>query len=154
MRKANANSRRYEVLDALRKDPRMSFREIGKKLNMAIVSVHHHVHKLEEEGWISIDSNLARSIRVHNYPMPKAVTEESERKRREGHAKREETRKRLQEERGTGSLPRLTAAEQSARIEMVVAKAQEKDECRMNVGDADVVRINRSPWGWGACKVG
>lgn len=60
----------------------------------------------------------------------------------------------LRYERGDVAMPRMTPMEQMARIEMVVAKAIEKDECRMKSGDEDVVRVNKSPWSLRACKLG
>lgn len=130
--------RRYEVLEEIRKDPRVSIRELcartGIKAKSQIVGL---LKELEDEGLIT-RSRLARSIQLGGVPAP--VKSKAVKSKATVRTVRQKPARKPQEDMYSWSSRKQTDAELQAAIERVVRKAQ-------NAGGVDVVHDFRSQFG-------
>lgn len=146
----NHSLRRYDVLEALQQDERLTLREIAERTGARAVSqIYALVYELEKEHLVERGKG-ARNLRLTEKGKTWVRTvPPKERKRRTSRA-------RTNWENGHVAMPRLSKAEQARRIEQVVQKAQ-------RAATAPAPGIN--PWVLddrrlveheriGACKVG
>lgn len=63
----NNGNRQFDVLDAMRADPYISMREVGRQTGMALGSVQYHVQKLVAEGYVvqTVCKTCRRTPRWH-----------------------------------------------------------------------------------------
>ncbi len=72
-RKSNQNSPiRQAILQAYRKNPRVTFNELTALTGVTVSCVHYHAHKLQEAGLIQIENKQGRRTKVKN-PLRMAI---------------------------------------------------------------------------------
>ena len=66
-RKQNHNNPvRQAILQAYRKNPRVTFSKLSELTGVVMSCVHYHVHKLEEDGLIQIKNKRGRTVNQKN----------------------------------------------------------------------------------------
>jgi len=147
-----------KVLDEIRKDPQATYRELQERCGLSSISVvYYHINVLEKAGEITKKPGT-RGIFIGErpkgnysgrYTMHKSAEEISRirsaaarKSRRSKWQAGAETRKRNASKSGEAALPRMSAAELKARIEIVAEKAISNEQSAVSYKPGwDVVRI-------------
>lgn len=137
------NPRHTDLLEALRENPRASYRELAEATGMVISMVSYHLGILEDEGLITRKSNTARSIHINEHPIPAPNRRKRPKKKKvvQPNSKRWNTINRGE----SAFKPKRArnADELESRIDAVVAKAKAKEKAdAKNAGPSvDVIRV-------------
>jgi len=156
--------KRYEVLAAIREDPRASYQELMERTHLHTVSaIAYHVERLIAEGLLRREPRLARSLEVVANPLPASpncgrapkLGEVKVDQRKRNSAKTcEKKQKAGQQGRGTSATIYKQNTERrlnlNKRIEMVVRMATQEESEHVK----DVVKDHKGYGSLHAVRVG